>query len=78
MGAKLSDDLISDFKRHFGVLLVTRGKKHTFLGMNINITEEKKVEIEMKEQLLESIDSFGEEIGERVTTPASSHLFTVN
>ena len=30
-------DVISLMKSHFGELTVTRGKKHRFLGMNIEI-----------------------------------------
>ena len=45
MEIKLVEYLINDLKNHFGELVVTREKKHTFLGMNINITELKKVEI---------------------------------
>ena len=32
---KLIDDLLSDLKVHFGDLVITRGKKHSFLGRNI-------------------------------------------
>ena len=32
----------------------------------------------MKEQLLEAIEAFGENVDKKVTTPASSHLFIVN
>ena len=32
----------------------------------------------MKEKLLKSIEVFGENIGEKVTTPAYIHLFVVN
>ena len=32
----------------------------------------------LKEQLLEAIEAFGENIDEKVTTPESSHLFRVN
>ena len=32
---------------------MTRGRKHTFFGMNITITEDKNIEIDIKEQLLE-------------------------
>ena len=35
-------------KKKFGELVVTIGKKHTFLGVNINIREDKKVEIGRK------------------------------
>ena len=38
MEKKLVEDLINNLKKHFGELVVTRGKKRTFLGMNINIT----------------------------------------
>ena len=46
--------------------------------MNINITEYKKVEIDMKQKMLESIETFGENIEERVTTPASIRLLIAN
>ena len=36
--------------------------------MNINITEDEKVEIYLKEQLLEAIEAFGEGIVDKVTT----------
>ena len=52
MEVKLVEDLINYLKKHFGELVVTRGNKHTFLGKNIIITEKKKVEIDMKEQIL--------------------------
>ena len=45
MAAKVVEDLINDLRNYFGELLVTRGKNHTFLGMNLNIIEDKKVEI---------------------------------
>ena len=43
MEEKLVDDLINNLKKHFGELVVNRRKKHTFSGMNVNITEEKKL-----------------------------------
>ena len=60
MEAKLVDDLINNLKNNFWELVVTRGKKHKCLVMNIDIAEAKKVEIEMKEQLFEAIEAFGE------------------
>ena len=38
MEAKLVEDLFNNLKNHFGELIMTRGKKHKFWGMNINIT----------------------------------------
>ena len=46
--------------------------------MNINITEDKKVEINMKYQFSEAIEEFEENIDKKVTTPVSSELFIVN
>ena len=77
MEATVVKNLINDPKNHFGELIVTRVKKHTFLGMNINITEDKNVDIYTKDKLLEAIEALGEDLNEKVTTPASSHLFIV-
>ena len=46
--------------------------------MNIQITEDKKIEIEMEDQLIEPIELFGEELEGKVTSPAQHHLFQVN
>ena len=78
MEAKVVGYLINNLKEHFGELVVTRGNNHTFLGMNINITGDKNIEIDMKEKLLGKIEAFGENIDEKVTTPESSHLLIVN
>ena len=52
MEAEVVEDLINDLKKHFGELVVAIWKNHTFLGMGIDITEDKKVEIDMKYYLL--------------------------
>ena len=78
MEVKLVENLINKLRKSFGGLVVNRVKKHTFWGMNINIMQNKKVEIEMKEQCLEEIDAFGEDLGEKVTTQEYSCLFIVN
>ena len=44
---KAIDELIRYLKVHFGFIVITRGKKHSFLGMNIEITKEKKIQIYM-------------------------------
>ena len=63
--AKIVEDLINDLKNHSKELLVTRVKKHTFWSMHINITEDKSYDVEMKEQFLEAIEAFGENIDEK-------------
>ena len=43
MEAKVVKGLINNLKNDFGELVVTRGKKHKFWGVNIDITECQKV-----------------------------------
>ena len=50
--------VIELMKKHFGDLTVTRGNKHRFLGMDIAISKKENIEIEMKDQLQETIDVF--------------------
>ena len=75
-------EVIELMKGHFGDLTVTRGNKHRFLGMNITIHPQQKIEIEMKDQLQEAIDMFirsdGDEAIEVVTSPATRRLREVD
>ena len=75
---KVVTEVIDIMQGHFGELTVTRGKVHRFLGMNITITEDKKLKIDMKEHLQEAIDMYttieGGEINEVVTSPARQIL----
>ena len=59
-------------------MTVTRGKKHTFLGMDLYFTKDNMVEITMKTHLTESIEAFGETIEIGATTPAKGDLFLVD
>ena len=76
--SRVIDNLLDIIKTHFGDIKITRGKKYTFLGMNLQIAEDKKIEIEMEDQLMEAIDTFVEELEGEVTSPAQHHLFQVN
>ena len=75
-------DVIDLMKSHFGELTVTRGKKHRFLGMNIEINKDRNIEIEMKDQLLEAVHMFeqadGNKVDEVVNTPARPRLRDIN
>jgi len=70
-------EVLEEISKHFGNLTITRGKKHTFLGMNITMRKDKKFEIEMKDQLLETIQSFGEKIEGEVANPATKNLLHI-
>ena len=76
--AKLVGYLMNNPKKNFGEFVMTRGKNYKFSVMNTNITEDKNVEIDMKYQLLEAIEAFGEENDRKLTIPASFHLVIFN
>ena len=42
--------------------------------MNIRRTEDKKIEIEMEGQIMETIEAFGEKLEGEVTSPAQYHI----
>ena len=65
MEAKLVECLINNLKRHFGELVISRGKNHAFWSMNINIMEDKKVEVKKKQKLFKAIEAFGKYINEK-------------
>ena len=55
---------------------VDEGTSFNFLGMNIKISPDKKIEIEMKDQINEAIEWYGEKINEKPATPANKNLFS--
>ena len=59
MEVKLVEDLINSLKKRFRELVVTRANNNSFWGMNINITDEKNVDMYMKEQFMEATEAFG-------------------
>ena len=70
-------DILNVLRKHFGNLVVTRGDEYAFLGMNIKIREDKNAEIEMKDQLLEALDAFGEEVSVAVA-PTTRKLWNID
>ena len=54
-----------------------RGNKHTYLGMDFEIKNQKVV-MTMADFLNECIDSFGEVIDSNAATPATKSLMSVN
>ena len=79
---KVVTRVIDLMKYHFGDLTVSRGNKYRFLGMSIAVNEEKNLEIEMKNQLLNVIDIFacakGQDIEETVTSVTQKNLRDMN
>ena len=72
-------EILDKVKDHFGELVVSRGNEHTLLGMHITMNRKKKqVEIQMMDQLNEAIALFGEDVDDKVTSPATKNIFSVN
>ena len=78
MDPKVVTGVMDEVEKHFGKLTITRGRVHCFLGMNITLRKDKKIEIEMQDQIQEAIAAFGEKLMGRVTSPSARHLMTVN
>jgi hypothetical protein len=75
---KVVSDIIEKIESKFGKMHVTRGKKHTFLGMDISFEVENEVSITMKSYIQEAIDGFNEEIKRISPTPARKDLFEID
>jgi Reverse transcriptase (RNA-dependent DNA polymerase) len=70
--------IIDILEGHFGKMTVTRGKEHTFLGMNIVYTEDRTARITMKQYLQEALDESKMDIKYEAATPARKNLFDVD
>ena len=55
-------DVLEKMKEHFGDIKIYRGSSHVFLGIGIVLRDYRKFQVEMKDQMLEAIEMFGEEI----------------
>jgi hypothetical protein len=71
-------NIIDKLEHHFGKMTVTRGREHTFLGMNILYTEEQTAKITMKQYLEEALQDSTMTITYEAATPARKNLFTVD
>ena len=71
------DDVIKKIEKKFGQMSQTRGKKHEFLGMDIEF-KKNKVVISVKKHIQKAMDMFSEEVTRTAGTPARSHLFDVD
>jgi hypothetical protein len=58
----------------YGSLVGTKGNCHTYLGMDMCLTNQ-KLQVSMVGYLHEIVEEFPYEIGGKATTPASPHLF---
>jgi len=75
---KVVSMIIDKLEERFNKMTVTRGKEHSFLGMNIKHPEQQTTEISMKCYLQEAIKESKMDITCTANTPATRALFEVN
>ena len=72
------DWVISNIESKFGKITVTRGTKHTFVGIDIKFMKDGTVRLSMDEYIDECIKIYKDEIKWSASTPASGTLFDDN
>ena len=70
-------NVIESLESIFEKMTVIRGKRHKFIGMGFELTNDGKVKIIMKEYIKECIDTFGEDIRKLSSSPGGHYLFQV-
>ena len=75
---KVVDSVLDIIGKVFGKVIVIRGKVFIFLGMKINITKDKTIEISSKNQIEEAFELFGKKLENYVTSPATKRLNKVD
>jgi hypothetical protein len=71
-------NIIKQLELKYGEMSVTRGQKHTYVGIDFEFKDEGIVEINMHDYIGECIDDFPDNISKSSSTPAAAHLFDVN
>ena len=71
-------EVLSQLESKYGEMSITRGKKHTYVGINFEFKANGTVDVEMEDYMKECIEEFPEEITKASTSPATQFLFDVN
>lgn len=64
-------------EENFDTLSITRGRDHTYVGMDFHHPGDGSVHISAKDYIKEAIQDFGEDVSKGAMTPAGNDLFTV-
>ena len=71
-------EVLNQIRSHFGELVISRGTKHDFLGININLRKDGLVEVEQRKQIEEVLTHFGPFETHKFNSPCANHLWHVN
>jgi hypothetical protein len=70
--------VLQSIESRFGKMVVTRGKKHVFLGMDIEFNDDGTFTTTMVDYIKEAIEEFGEDVtSSSAATPGGKSLYTV-
>jgi hypothetical protein len=78
VSSTIVDRIIDDIEARFGKMVVTRGKRHTFLGMVFEFRDNRTVQISMSDYLRDAMETLGLNITKSVSTPAKKALFDID
>ena len=67
-------EVLNQIRSHFGELVISRGTKHDFLGININLRKDGLVEVEQRKQIEEVLTHFGPFETHKFNSPCANHL----
>jgi len=71
-------EVLSQITGHFGELVISRGAKHDFLGINIKLRKYGLVEVEQHKQIEEVLARFGPFETHKFNSSCTNHLWNVN
>ena len=72
------DVILEALELKFGKMTIKRGKKHTFVGMDIEFIKDRRVKISMIDYIKECMSVYGEDKLKNRRTPAGHDLFDTN
>ena len=73
--SEIVDWVIGKLEENFGKMTVKRGKKHTFVGIDIEFNEDRTVSLSMNDYIQECIDIYDTKLKRSASTPAKGDLF---
>ena len=78
VGLKFNKMIIEAIEKHFWYLVMTRGIKHTFIGMEIELLDGKTLVIVTKNYIQGYIDLFDEDVSTKVLSAENKIIHEVN
>ena len=70
--------IIKKLEDRFGVMRKSFGKKHNYLGMEVEFLDDGSVQFMVPDHIKEAIEDFGEDLGRTAPNPANKNIFKVD